>query len=57
MRIIQIYISKKADWNKVLVHLRSVFMDLPIEELIKWGGALTYVFKVKNILDLAAFKK
>lgn len=51
------YINKKVAWKLELSLLRSVFMNLPLEETIKnWGGP-TYVFKGKNIVSLAAFKK
>ena len=49
------YISKKEEWQKELLLLRSVFNDLPVEETIKWG-APTYTFNGKNIVSLAAFK-
>lgn len=56
MTPIEIYINKKAAWKQELALLRSVFIDLPVEETIKWG-APTYVFKGKNVVGLAAFKK
>lgn len=49
------YISKKENWRAELELLRAVFLDLPVEEAIKWG-APTYVFKNKNIVGLSAFK-
>ena len=52
----EIYIHKKEAWKQELTLLRSVFTNLPLEETIKWG-APTYVFKGKNIVGLAAFKK
>ena len=38
MTPIEIYINKKAAWKQELALLRSVFIDLPVEETIKWGG-------------------
>ncbi|MEE9407402.1 MAG: DUF1801 domain-containing protein [Polaribacter sp.] len=52
---IEEYINKKEKWRKELELLRSVFIDFPVEETIKWG-APTYVFEGKNIVGLAAFK-
>ena len=56
MTPVEIYIHKKEAWKQELTLLRSVFTNLPLEETIKWG-APTYVFKGKNIVGLAAFKK
>jgi len=56
MTPVEIYINKKVVWKEELALLRSVFKGLPLEETIKWG-APTYVFKGKNIVGLAAFKK
>ncbi len=49
------YISKKEKWRKELEMLRTIILDLPVDETIKWG-APTYVFHKKNIVGLAAFK-
>lgn len=52
---VEAYFSKKEKWKNELALLRSVFVDLPVEETLKWG-APTYVFHQKNIVGLAAFK-
>lgn len=49
------YILDKNNWTQELNLLRSVFMDLPVEETIKWGAPV-YVHKGKNIVGLSAFK-
>ena len=49
------YILDKSNWTQELNLLRSVFIDLPIEETIKWGAPV-YVYKGKNIVGLSAFK-
>lgn len=49
------YIQDKSNWAQELNLLRSVFLDLPVEETIKWGAPV-YVYKGKNIVDLSAFK-
>lgn len=49
------YILDKSNWTQELNLLRSVFMDLPVEEAIKWGAPV-YVHKGKNIVGLSAFK-
>ncbi|MGQ3678109.1 YdeI/OmpD-associated family protein [Tenacibaculum discolor] len=49
------YIQDKSNWAQELNLLRSVFLDLPVEETIKWGAPV-YVYKGKNIVGLSAFK-
>ena len=49
------YIEKKEKWGKELITLRSILLELPLQETIKWG-APTYTFEGKNIVGLAAFK-
>ena len=49
------YISKKEKWQKELKTIREIFLNLPLEETIKWG-APTYVFNGKNVVGLAGFK-
>ena len=49
------YISKKENWTKELMLLRTVFADLTLDETIKWGSPV-YVFNGKNIVGLFAFK-
>lgn len=56
MNAIKEYINKNEKWKKELELLHTIFKDIPVEETIKWG-APTYVFKGKNIVGLAAFKK
>lgn len=49
------YIEKKEQWSKELTALRSILLELPIEETIKWG-APTYTFDGKNVVGMAGFK-
>ncbi|MEE3998878.1 DUF1801 domain-containing protein [Tenacibaculum sp. FZY0031] len=49
------YIQDKSKWTQELNLLRSVFLELPLEESIKWGAPV-YVYKGKNIVGLSAFK-
>ncbi|MDP2540547.1 hypothetical protein CSC81_03185 [Tenacibaculum discolor] len=49
------YIQDKSNWAQELNLLRSVFLDLPVEETIKWGAPV-YFYKGKNIVGLSAFK-
>ena len=50
------YIDDKSAWIQELNLLRSVFLELPFNETIKWGAPV-YVYKGKNIVGLSAFKK
>ena len=52
---IEEYIVKKEKWTKELANLRSVLLELSLEEAIKWG-APTYLYKGKNIVGIAGFK-
>jgi len=52
---IEEYIVKKEKWTKELANLRSVLLELSLEEAIKWG-APTYSYKGKNIVGIAGFK-
>ena len=52
---IDTYISKKSEWEKELNQLRSILLELPLEETIKWGSP-TYVYKGKNLVGMSAFK-
>lgn len=49
------YIIDKNKWTQELNLLRSVLIELPFEETIKWGAPV-YVYKGKNIVGLLAFK-
>lgn len=49
------YIQDKDNWTQELNLLRSVFLDLPVEETIKWGAPV-YMYRGKNIVGLSAFK-
>ena len=49
------YIDKKEKWTQELLFLRTILIEFPFEETLKWG-APTYVFKGKNVVGIAAFK-
>ena len=49
------YIIDKDKWTQELNFLRSVLLELPFEETIKWSAPV-YVYKGKNIMGIAAFK-
>jgi len=49
------YIEQKEKWSRELIVLRSILLELPLQETIKWGVP-TYTIKGKNIVGLAAFK-
>ncbi|WP_299157644.1 DUF1801 domain-containing protein [uncultured Tenacibaculum sp.] len=49
------YITDKNTWTQELNLLRSVLLELPLEEAIKWSAPV-YTYKNKNILGLSAFK-
>jgi uncharacterized protein YdeI (YjbR/CyaY-like superfamily) len=49
------YIDHKSTWTQELNLLRSVLLQLPVEETIKWGAPV-YVYKNKNIVGISAFK-
>lgn len=49
------YITDKNTWTQELNLLRSVLLELPLEEAVKWSAPV-YVYKNKNILGLSAFK-
>lgn len=49
------YIQEKMKWTQELTLLRSVLLELPLEESIKWGAPV-YAHKGKNIVGLSAFK-
>lgn len=53
-KVVQYIIDKNA-WTQELNLLRSVLLELPLEETIKWGSPV-YVYKGKNILGMSAFK-
>ncbi|MDT7831884.1 YdeI/OmpD-associated family protein [Flavobacteriaceae bacterium S356] len=49
------YIAKQTNWKKELEKLRSILLDLPLVETVKWGAPY-YTDKGKNIVGMAAFK-
>lgn len=49
------YIEKQDKWTQELILLRSILLELPLEETVKWGAPV-YVYKKKNVLGLSAFK-
>ncbi|MFK8060124.1 MAG: YdeI family protein [Polaribacter sp.] len=49
------YIAIHTKWQKELKVLRTVLLELALEEDIKWGIP-AYIHKRKNILGLSAFK-
>lgn len=49
------FITSKEKWTQELTHLRSILIQLPLEETIKWGSP-TYSYKRKNVVSIAAFK-
>lgn len=49
------YIIKKEKWTNELQVLRSILLQLNLEETIKWS-APTYVYKGKNVVGIAGFK-
>ncbi|CAL2080199.1 YdeI/OmpD-associated family protein [Tenacibaculum sp. 190524A02b] len=50
------YIQDKKKWTQELTLLRSILIELPLEETIKWGMP-AYLCKGKNIIGLGAFKE
>ncbi len=49
------YIASQTKWQTELKMIRSVLLELHLEEVIKWGIP-AYIYKKKNILGLSAFK-
>ena len=49
------YITSQDKWQKELKAIRSVLLELPLKEDIKWGIP-AYIYKKKNIMGLSAFK-
>lgn len=49
------YLEKHPKWKKQLQELREIFIELGLEETIKWG-APTYTLKGKNVLGMVGFK-
>lgn len=49
------YISNNSQWGESLKILRSVILDLHLEENIKWGAPI-YSLQNKNVVGIAAFK-
>ncbi|CAM1341115.1 YdeI/OmpD-associated family protein [Tenacibaculum amylolyticum] len=48
------YIAQ-TKWTQELTFLRSLLLDLDLEETVKWS-APAYTYKGKNVLGMAAFK-
>lgn len=49
------YIEKQNKWSQELSLLRPLFLDLGLEETVKWSAPV-YVHKGKNIVGMASFK-
>jgi len=49
------YIQNQSSWAAELKRLRTIFLDLGLEETVKWGGPV-YTFNNKNIVGLGGFK-
>ena len=49
------YIASQKEWEKELIVLRKILLELPLQEEIKWGIP-AYIYKNKNILGMSAFK-
>lgn len=49
------YIASQDKWQKELEAIRSVLLELPLKEDIKWGIP-AYIYKNKNIMGVSAFK-
>ncbi len=49
------YISTQKKWTQELQILRSLLLELPLTETIKWGAPV-YVYKNKNVVGIAGFK-
>lgn len=49
------YIKNHQEFSDLLISLRNILKEKPLEETIKWGVP-TYVYKKKNLLGLGAFK-
>ncbi len=49
------YIKNKPHWSNALIKLRKVFLDLGLEETVKWGGPV-YMHNKKNLVGLSGFK-
>ena len=49
------YVYSQSKWIKELELLRSILLELQLEEDIKWGIP-AFIYKKKNILGLSAFK-
>jgi len=49
------YLSKHLKYSDVLIHLRKILLNTPLQETIKWGMP-TYTFENKNLIGVGAFK-
>ena len=50
------YVRKNKKWSEVLQQLRTVILDSPLTEEVKWRGPV-YTFGDKNIVILGAVKE
>lgn len=49
------YIESQEQWSDLLKSVRTLFLELGLEETIKWGIPV-YVLDKKNVVGLAGFK-
>ncbi|KOY52688.1 YdeI/OmpD-associated family protein [Polaribacter dokdonensis] len=49
------YIDKQVNYKEELLLLRSILVNLPLKEDIKWGIP-AYIYNGKNILGMSSFK-
>ena len=49
------YIEKHPERKDSLTRLRSILLDTPLKETVKWGMP-TYTYKGKNMVGIGAFK-
>ncbi len=49
------YISNKPKWSAALAKLREVFLEIGLDEGIKWGAPI-YMHGQKNVVGLSGFK-
>jgi uncharacterized protein YdeI (YjbR/CyaY-like superfamily) len=50
------YISKSEKWSKELVKLRTILLDFPLSEELKWGVPC-YTFQESNVVLMHEFKE
>lgn len=49
------YLAKKEEWSEALALLRSILLEMELEETVKWGAPV-YTSEGKNIVGIGAFK-